>query len=113
MVAYAAAQDGGTNLDGHWNIWVTPARHLLKPCSGEMKQVIAGEALDAVLAAAQRPSSNEDSRTDRSSSLGGLRRSFVTYHQQKRRRAGVPLLRRAGPPDKCYMTLPLMIVAIT
>ncbi len=53
-------------------------RHLLKPCSGEMKQVFPKEALEAVLAAAQRPPSNEDSRTDRSSSLGGLRRSFVT-----------------------------------
>ena len=38
----------------------------------------SGEALEAVLAAARRPPGNEDSRTDRSSSLGGLRRSFVT-----------------------------------
>ena len=53
-------------------------RHLLKPCSGKMKQVFAGEALEAVLAAAQRPPSNEDSRTGRSALLGGLRRSFVT-----------------------------------
>jgi hypothetical protein len=43
-----------------------------------MKQVFAGEALEAVLAAAQRPPDKEDSRTDRSPSLGGLRRSFVT-----------------------------------
>src|SRR5688572_19364863 len=36
-------------------------------------------ALEAVLAAAQRPSSNEDSRTNRArSQLGGLGRSFVT-----------------------------------
>jgi hypothetical protein len=53
-------------------------RHLLKPCSVGMKQVLVDEALEAVLAAAQRPSSNEDSRADRLSSLGGLRRSFVT-----------------------------------
>ena len=52
-------------------------RHLLKPCSGEMKQVCP-EALDAVLAAAQRPPGNEDSATDRPRLLGGLRRSFVT-----------------------------------
>src|SRR5712691_9354438 len=52
--------------------------HLLKPCSGEIRQVFSGEALEAVLAAAQRPPGNEDSRTDRSPSLGGLRRSFVT-----------------------------------
>jgi len=43
-----------------------------------MKHVFSGEALEAVLAAARRPPSNEDSRTDRSSSRGGLRRSFVT-----------------------------------
>ncbi len=43
-----------------------------------MKQDFSGEALEAVLVAAQRPTSNEDSRTDRSSSLGGLRRRFVT-----------------------------------
>ena len=43
------------------------ARHLLKPRSGKVKQVYAGEALEAVLAAAQRPPSNEDSRTDHSS----------------------------------------------
>ena len=36
-----------------------------------------GWALEAVLAAARRPPSNEDSLTD-GSSLGGLRRSFVT-----------------------------------
>src|SRR5713101_4873882 len=44
---------------------------------------LSGKALEAVLAAAQRPPSNEDSRTDRSLSLGGLRRSFVT-HQNSR-----------------------------
>ena len=38
----------------------------LKPCSGEMKQAFANAALEAVLAAAQRPPSNEDSRTERS-----------------------------------------------
>ena len=53
-------------------------RHLLKPCSGEMKHVFAGQALEAVLASARRPPGNEDSRTDRSPSLGGSRRSFVT-----------------------------------
>jgi hypothetical protein len=54
-------------------------RHLLKPNSGDMKQVFAAAALEAVLAAAQRPPGDEDSRIDsRSSSLGGLRRSFVT-----------------------------------
>src|SRR6266851_5779705 len=53
-------------------------RHLLKPCSGGMKHVFAGAALEAVLAAAKRPPSNEDSSTDRSPLLGGLRRSFVT-----------------------------------
>src|SRR5207249_835848 len=42
------------------------------------EQVFSGEALEAVLAAAQRPPSNEDSRTDRSLLHGGLRRSFVT-----------------------------------
>src|SRR5712664_717176 len=46
----------------------TPPRHLLKPCSGEMKQVFAGAALEAVLATARRPPSNEDSRTDRAAS---------------------------------------------
>ena len=57
-------------------IWIEP-RHLLKPGSGEMKQVFAAAALEAVLAAARRPPSNEDSHIDRrSSSLGGLRRSF-------------------------------------
>src|SRR5713226_425669 len=53
------------------------ARHLLKPMSQRMKQVFAGWALEAVLAAALRPPSNEDSLADRLS-LGGLRRSFVT-----------------------------------
>jgi flagellar L-ring protein FlgH len=52
-------------------------RHLLKPCSDEMKQVF-GEALEAVLAAAQRPPSNEDSLAHRQASLVGMRRSFVT-----------------------------------
>src|SRR6266849_2878037 len=52
-------------------------RHLLKPMSQRMKQVFAGWALEAVLAAALRPPSNEDSLAD-GSSLGGLRRSFVT-----------------------------------
>src|SRR5882672_6935097 len=42
-----------------------------------MKQVFAGSALEAVLAAARRPPSNEDSLAD-GASLGGLRRSFVT-----------------------------------
>jgi len=46
--------------------------------SQRMKQVFAGWALEAVLAAARRPPSNEDSLTDESS-LGGLRRSFVTW----------------------------------
>jgi len=45
--------------------------------SQRMKQVFAGWALEAVLAAARRPPSNEDSLTD-GSSLGGLRQSFVT-----------------------------------
>src|SRR5881397_2633830 len=45
--------------------------------SQRMKQVFAGWALEAVLAAARRPPGNEDSLTDRSS-LGGLRRSFFT-----------------------------------
>jgi hypothetical protein len=52
-------------------------RHLLKPMSQRMKQVFADRALEAVLAAARRPPSNEDSLAD-GSSLGGLRRSFVT-----------------------------------
>src|SRR5437773_93289 len=43
-----------------------------------MRQVFAGWALEAVLAAARRPPSNEDSLAD-GSSLGGLRRSFVTH----------------------------------
>src|SRR5439155_3254942 len=38
------------------------ARHLLKPCSREIKQVFAGVALEAVFAAAQRPPGNEDSQ---------------------------------------------------
>src|SRR5207247_11170780 len=45
--------------------------------SQRMKQVFAGWALEAVLAAARRPPSNEDSLAD-GASLGGLRRSFVT-----------------------------------
>jgi three-Cys-motif partner protein len=43
-----------------------------------MKQVFASSALEAVLAAARRPPSNEDSQLAGTSSLGGLRRSFVT-----------------------------------
>ncbi len=43
-----------------------------------MKQVFHGWALEAVLAAARRPPSNEDSLAD-GSSPGGLRRSFVTH----------------------------------
>ena len=42
-------------------------RHLPKPGAGEMKQVFAGQALEAVLAAARRPPSNEGSRTNRQS----------------------------------------------
>src|SRR5712691_4741198 len=42
-----------------------------------MWQVFAGEALEAVLAAAPRPPGNEGSRTDCSSLLGGLRRGLV------------------------------------
>src|SRR5712692_1518456 len=59
-----------------------------------MKQVFASEALEAVLAGAQRPPSNEDSRNDRSPLLGGLRRSFVTS------RAATPSAfeRRCIPP---------------
>src|SRR5207244_12514445 len=39
----------------------------------------AAKASEAVLTAARRPPSNEDSRTDRRARrLGGLRRSFVT-----------------------------------
>src|SRR5438034_1309291 len=45
--------------------------------AGDSKTVV----IEAVLAAAQRPPGNEDSRTDRSSSLGGLRRSFVTMRR--------------------------------
>jgi hypothetical protein len=45
--------------------------------SQQMRQVFAGRALEAVLAAARRPPSNEDSLADESS-LGGLKRSFVT-----------------------------------
>ena len=56
------------------------AKHLLKPMSLQMKQVFVGSALEAVLAAAaERPPSNEDSPPPPiPSSLGGLRRSFVT-----------------------------------
>ena len=43
-----------------------------------MKHVFAREALEAGLAAAQRPSRNEDSHSDRQASLGGLRQRFVT-----------------------------------
>src|SRR5207247_1234786 len=53
-----------------------------------MKRVFSGEALEAVLAAAERPPSNEDSRADRSSSLGDLRRSFVTRGTTDRRAPG-------------------------
>src|SRR5881396_2962137 len=52
--------------------------HLLKPVSQRIRQVFAGWALEAVLAAARRPPSNEDSLAD-GASLGGLRRSFVTH----------------------------------
>jgi ribose transport system substrate-binding protein len=58
-------------------------RQLLKPVSLQMKEVSGGsalaDALEAVLAAAQRPAGNEDSPRWRAGpSLGGLRRSFVT-----------------------------------
>src|SRR5436189_206874 len=43
---------------------IDATRHLLKPRSGEMTHVFAGEASAAVSAAAQRPPGNEDSRTD-------------------------------------------------
>src|SRR6266498_2776510 len=59
------------------NLALDPPRHLLKPCSGEMEQVFASDALEAVLAAARRPPSNEDSLAH-GALLGGLRRSFVT-----------------------------------
>jgi hypothetical protein len=41
------------------------------------------------LAAAQRPTSNEDSLTDRRALLGGLRRSFVTAARYPRGPASV------------------------
>ena len=43
-----------------------------------MKQGLSPEALEAVLAAAQRPAGNEDSLIGRGMLLGGVRRSFVT-----------------------------------
>ena len=60
-----------------WDFALASPRHLLKPMSARMKQV---SALEAVLAAAaERPPSNEGSSGRlRGSSLGGLRRSFVT-----------------------------------
>src|SRR5712691_455968 len=61
-----------------------------------MKQVFAGEALEAVLAAAQRPPSNEDSRTDRMALLGGLRRSFVTVLSQDTCRIQIGRIAAAG-----------------
>src|SRR5712692_4743201 len=55
-------------------------RHLLKPMSVQVKQVLAGSGLEAVLAAAaKRPPSNEDSPLPPVARfLGGFRRSFVT-----------------------------------
>src|SRR5436189_6474976 len=59
-----------------WAISVLSApRHLLKPRSLRVRQVSALEAV--LVAAAERPPSNEDSPVRRSR-LGGLRRSFVT-----------------------------------
>jgi hypothetical protein len=55
-------------------------RHLLKPMSSPLEQMLTGVALEAVLgAAAERPPSNEASHPQPAgSSLAGLRRSFVT-----------------------------------
>src|SRR6266581_1448758 len=75
-------------------------RHLLKPRSDEMKQVYAGEALESVLAAAQRPPSNEDSRTDGWALLGRSRRSFVTLATSAmagREKTGSPTRYRGEP----------------
>jgi hypothetical protein len=64
---------------------IAVARHLLKPISSQLKHVVVGPALEAVLgAAAERPPSNEASPTQLAgSSLGGLRRSFVTVLADK------------------------------
>src|SRR5712691_367091 len=59
---------------------ISTPRHLLKRMSVQVKQVFAGSALEAVLAAAaKRPPSNEDSPLPPVGRfLGGFRRSFVT-----------------------------------